>query len=78
MNARVQALIDQARIMIAEERLVALDALQELVAPPDQAWEGAWAQESEDRVSAYQRGEIQAEDFDVFMDRMRRDYLDKK
>lgn len=78
MNARVQALIDQARIMTAEERLAALDALQELVTPPDHAWEGAWALESEDRVSAYQRGEIKAEDFDVFMDQMRQDYLDKK
>ena len=78
MNARVQALIDQARIMTAEERLAALDALQELVAPSDQAWEGAWALVSEDRVSAYQRGEIKAEDFDVFMGQMRQDYLDKK
>ena len=78
MNARVQALIDQARIMTAEERLAALDALQELVAPPDQAWEGAGARESEDRVSAYRRGEIKAEDFDVVMEQMRREYLDRK
>jgi hypothetical protein len=75
MNARVQALIEQARIMTAEERLVALDALQELVTPPDQAWVGAWARESEDRLGAYQRGEIQAEDFDVVMEQMRREYL---
>ena len=34
MNARVQALIEQARIMTAEERLAALDALQELALPP--------------------------------------------
>ena len=76
MNARVQALINQDRIMTAEERLAALDALQELVAP--QAWEGAWALESEDRVGAYQRGEIKAEEFDVFMEQMRQDYLGKK
>lgn len=78
MNARVEALIDQARIMTAEERLAVLDALQELVAPPDQAWEDAWSRESEDRVSAYQRGEIQAEDFDLVMEQMRREYLVKK
>lgn len=77
MNARVQALIDQARVMTAEERLAALDALQELVAPPDQAWEESWAKESEDRVSAYRRGEIQAEDFDGVMEQMRREYLGK-
>ncbi len=78
MNARVQALIDQARIMTAEERLEALDALQELVAPPNQAWEEAWARESEDRVNAFQRGEIQAEDFDKVMEQMRREYLSKQ
>ena len=75
MNARVQALIEQARIMSPEERLVALDALQELVTPPDTAWEKAWALESDDRLEAYQRGEIPAEDFDVAMERMRKEYL---
>ena len=78
MNARVQALIDQARSMTSEERLTALDALQELVAPPDRAWETAWARESEDRLSAYQRGEIQAEDFDAVMEQMRQEYLGKQ
>ncbi len=78
MNVRVQALIDQARVMTAEEQVAALDALQELVAPPDQEWEGAWARESEDRVDAYQRGEIKAENFDEVMEQMRRDYLGGK
>jgi hypothetical protein len=77
MNARVQALIEQARKMTAEERLVALGALQELVAPPDPGWQQAWARESEDRLDAYQRGEIQAEDFDVMMARMRQEFLDR-
>ncbi|MCF8199719.1 MAG: addiction module protein [Sulfuritalea sp.] len=77
MNARVEALIEQARGMTAEERVAALDALQELVVPPDEAWAEAWARESEDRLDAYQRGEIEAEDFDVVMERMRKDYLVK-
>lgn len=75
MSAPVQVLIDQARIMTAEERLAALDALQERVVPPDQAWEDAWARESEDRVTACQRGEIQAENFDVVMEAIWREYL---
>ncbi|WP_313953935.1 addiction module protein [Accumulibacter sp.] len=78
MNARVQALIEQARSMTAEERLVALDALQELVVPPDKDWEAAWARESENRLDAYLRGDIQAEDFDVMMTRMRREFLDQR
>lgn len=75
MNARVQALIEQARIMTAEERLAVLDALQELVAPPDAAWERAWARESEDRLAAYQRGEIEAEDPDLVMEQVRQEFL---
>ncbi len=78
MNARVQALIEQARIMTAEERLAALDALQELVAPADAPWEEAWARECEDRLAAYQRGEIEAEDADLVMERMRREFLAEK
>jgi len=77
MNARVEALIEQARGMTSEERVAALDALQELVAPPDQAWGEAWARESEDRLDAYLRGEIEGEDFDVVMERMRREFLVK-
>jgi hypothetical protein len=77
MNTRVEDLIEQARVMTAEERVAALDALQELVAPPDQAWAGAWARESEDRLDAYLRGEIVAEDFDGVMERMRQEFLGK-
>ena len=77
MNARVEALIEQARGMTSEERVAALDALQELVAPPDQAWGEAWARESEDRLDAYLRGDIPGEDFDVVMERMRQEFLVK-
>ena len=75
MNARVEAFIEQARCLNREERITALDALQELVAPPDAAWEAAWAAEAENRIAAYERGEIDAEDFDVTMERLRREFL---
>ena len=78
MNARVEAFIEQARAMTSEERVAALDALQELVAPPDQAWQDAWAKESEDRLDAYLRGEVEAEDFDVVMERLRHEFLVKR
>jgi hypothetical protein len=45
MNVRVEAFIEQARCMTQEERITALDALQELVAPPDDAWQKMWAKE---------------------------------
>lgn len=75
MNVRVEAFIEQARCMTPEERVSALDALQELVAPPDNAWQKGWALEASDRVAAYERGEIEAEDFDLVMERLRKEFL---
>lgn len=77
MNARVEALIEQVRHLNRDECLVVLDVLQELVSPPDAAWEAAWAAESEDRLAAYERGDIEAEEFDVAMERLRREFLVK-
>ena len=75
MNARVEAFIEQARYLNQEERVAALDALQELVTPLDASWESAWAAETEDRVTAYERGEIEAEDFDLTMNKLRLEFL---
>ena len=71
MNIRVEAFIEQARCMTQEERVTALDALQELVVPPNDAWQETWASEASDRVAAYERGDIEAEEFDVVMERLR-------
>jgi hypothetical protein len=77
MNARVEAFIEQARCLDREERIAALDALQELVTPPGAAWEAAWAVEAENRIAVYERGEIEAENFDVAMERLRQEFLVK-
>jgi hypothetical protein len=77
MNIRVEEFIDQARSMTQEERITVLDALQELIVPPNAAWQEKWAKESSDRVVAYERGEIEAEDFDIVMERLRKEYLSK-
>lgn len=77
MNICVEAFIDQARAMTQEERVTALDALQELVAPPNAAWQKAWALEASDRIAAYELGELEAEDFDLVMERLREEFLNK-
>ncbi|TAJ76052.1 MAG: hypothetical protein EPO42_13460 [Gallionellaceae bacterium] len=77
MNVRVEAFIEQARCMTQEERVSALDALQELVMPANDAWQKSWALEASDRVAAYERGEIEAEDFDLVMERLRQEFLSK-
>lgn len=75
MNSRVEAFIEQARELSREDRIAALDALQVLVAPPDASWEAAWAEEAESRIAAYERGEIEAEDIDSVMERLRQEFL---
>ena len=47
--------------------------MNELAIPPDAAWQTAWAKECEDRLTAYEQGMIEAEDFDVVMARLRKD-----
>jgi hypothetical protein len=75
MNARVEAFIEQARSLSAEERIAALDALQELVLPPDREWREAWAAEGGERLDAYLRGEVQAEEFDGVMEQLRKEFI---
>ncbi|MDX8400623.1 MAG: hypothetical protein R8K20_10310 [Gallionellaceae bacterium] len=75
MNVRVEAFIDQARCMTQEERVAALDALQELVSPPNNTWQENWAKETAERLVAHQRGELEAEDHDLVMERLRREFL---
>ncbi len=77
MNGQIEAMVEQARTLTAEERVALLDALNELVYPPDSAWQEAWAKECEDRLAAYENGRIEAEDFDVVMARLRKEYLPK-
>jgi Putative addiction module component len=75
MAMGVDELVEQARQLAPEERVVLLDALNELVSPPDAEWEKAWASEAADRLAAYERGEIETVDFDVVMERMRREFV---
>jgi len=37
-------------------------------------WEAAWLEECERRVAEYERGGVEAEDFDVAMERLRQKY----
>lgn len=75
MNARIEAIVAQVQSLEPDERVTLLDALNELVTPPDDSWQSAWTRESEDRLAAFEQGRIGAEDFDVVMARLRKEYL---
>lgn len=72
MKMSVPDMVAQARQLPAEEQAALLAALHELVAPPGPDWEATWAQECQDRLAAYQRGEMDALDSDEAMAALRR------
>jgi len=75
MNARVETLIEQARRLSAEEQLVLAEVVYEMAAPRDPEWLAAWQGECERRLTAYDRGEVEAGDFDLLLDSLRKKYV---
>ena len=51
-------ILESARKLRPVERLKLIDALMESLDEPDPAIEAAWAVEAQDRLAAYQRGEL--------------------
>lgn len=71
---KVEELIEQARALPPEAQVALYDALHSLISPPDPEWEAAWGAECERRLAEFERGEVQAEDFDVVMEQLRQKY----
>ena len=72
MNTQIELLVEQARGLSPEEQAVLAETLYEMVNPPDPEWEAAWDKECEDRLAAYQKGEIKAMDSDEAMEFLRK------
>jgi len=72
MKTTVPDMVAQARQLPAEEQAALLAALHELVAAPGPDWDAAWAQECQDRLEAYRRGDLEAVDADEAMAALRR------
>ncbi|MCR4304051.1 MAG: addiction module protein [Gallionella sp.] len=72
MNTQIESLVEQARGLSPEEQAILAETLYEMVNPTDPEWETAWAKECEDRLKAYQRGEIEAIDSDEAMALLRK------
>ncbi len=74
MNHPIDDLLEQAKKLKPEDRAALIDALYDLDAPSDPEWEAAWIKECEDRIAAMDRGEMEAVDFDVALEELRRKY----
>jgi putative addiction module component (TIGR02574 family) len=73
MNDDVRKLSDAARALPPEDRIVLVDDILASLHEPDPENDRLWAQESQDRLYAYRRGELEAIDLaEVFAKHRRR------
>lgn len=64
-------LLQSARKLPPAERLHLIDALLESLDEPDPVIEAAWLAEAQDRLAAYERGELPLGDLTPILDRYR-------
>ena len=62
MNERIKAISQEARKLTPAERAELIDELIASLDQPDPAIDALWAKEAEDRLAAYDRGEMAAHD----------------
>ena len=64
-------ILESARKLRPVERLKLIDALMESLDEPDPVIEAAWAVEAQDRLAAYQRGELPLGDLEPVLAKYR-------
>ena len=64
-------LLESALKLPTAERYQLVEAILDSIEAPNQAIERAWAREADDRLAAYQRGEIQAKPAQELIDQLR-------
>ena len=60
MTTNAEALSAQAVKLPPEERMEVVERILDSLDEPDPALDALWAQEAEDRLAAYRRGELKA------------------
>ena len=71
MSTTSQAIIEQAKQLSALEKIEVVDALLASVDKPDAEVDKQWANEAEDRLAAYRRGEVKALDLNQVLAKYR-------
>ena len=78
VSTEVRNLLEQAKNLSEDERILLADLLYEESSLTEEEWEAAWLAECERRLGEYERGEVEAEDFDVAMERLRQKHSFKE
>ena len=64
-------ILDCARKLRADEQLFLIDSLYDMLDVPDPAVASAWAVEAQDRLAAYERGELKTAPVEELFAKMR-------
>lgn len=72
MNQRVKELCEAARRLTSDERAALIDELLAIAPALDSEIERAWAEEAEERMQSFLRGEVQAIPADEALGRLSR------
>lgn len=74
MSAEVQSIVQSALLLAPADRIALAEKILESLDQADQATvDASWVQESEDRLAAFDRGELQGIPFDEAMHDLRQD-----
>ncbi len=74
MNTHVKDLLEQAKTLSEDERILLADLLYAESSLSTEEWEAAWLDECERRLAEYERGEVEAVSSDEVFARLKIQY----
>lgn len=74
MNTHVKELLEQARTLSEDERILLADLLYAESSLSTEEWEAAWLEECERRLAEYEQGEVEAMKSDEVFARLKSQY----
>lgn len=74
MTEKTRFLAEQAAKLPPTDRVELVEDILSTLTESDPDWDAAWAREAEERLAAYDRGEMEAFDFDEVMAKLRIKY----
>ncbi len=74
MNTHIKDLLEQAKTLSEDERILLADLLYAESSLSTEEWEAAWHEECERRIAEYERGEVEAMHSDEVFARLKNQY----
>jgi putative addiction module component (TIGR02574 family) len=74
MNTHVKELLEQAKSLSEDERILLADLLYAESSLSTEEWETAWIEECERRLAEYEQGEVEAMNSDEVFARLKNQY----